>query len=207
MELGEVAAGEGWATGSLWSEHRSLGSDRERGPGGWGQRGGHLWSDWAIFTHSWCRAMPCDSPTPPRFPTAQEQPRRAGSKNPTMQGLTDRPKQDLPSSPPAGTEFLFFLLQGQRKARPLLLGAASLTCAANQLSTLGPISMFKVLTPVHILSWDCLFLEALAPSTCLLSHQPRLPGVSLQSTSVWGRARKPGHTPFTSPSLSVGGMS
>lgn len=206
MELGEGGAGEGWATGSLWSEHRSLGSDRERGCGG-GQRGGHLWSDWAIITHPWCRAVPCDSPTPPGLPTAQEQRRREGSKNPTTQGLTNGAKQDLPSSPPAGTESLFFLLQRQRQARPLLLGAASLTCAASLLSTLGSISIFKVLTPVHILSWDCLFLEALAPSTCLLSPQPRLPGVRLQSTSVWGRARKPGHTPFTGPSLSVPGMS
>lgn len=65
----------------------------------------------------------------------------------SMQGLMDGAKQDLPSSPPTNTDSPFFLLQGQREARPLLLGAASCATAAILRSTLGPISIFKFLLP------------------------------------------------------------
>lgn len=94
----------------------------------------------------------------------------------------------------------------------LLLLGCSLTTSMPAACSLprDPFALFRFLFPYTSCPGIVLFLEALAPSTRLLSPQPRLPEVNLQSTSVWGRARKLGHTSqasFTVPSLSVPGMS
>lgn len=165
--------------------------------------GGGRGSLWGFRCHHTPLMLCCDFPHLPGAtpPLHQHIPGELAPENNTW----DSWKWEMGICPPPGpppqytnTESPHFLPQGQLQARPSagLFG--------------GPISILRFLFPYTSCPEIVLFLQALAPSPRLLSPQPRLPGVSLESASVWGKSRETwSHFPgvFHSPSLSVQGMS